>query len=132
HPQKEKTKAFINRIRGFEYTVETETYDFYAMNGAVKTFCEKYLPPKMVRNILLLTEELTMLQTPPYTLAVEYFEKKDGVTITLKSDAALVDPFKEGNETDEISAAIIRNYVEKATSARQNGQYVLVMELRAK
>jgi len=132
HPQKEKTKAFINRIRGFEYTVETETYDFYAMNGAVKTFCEKYLPPKMVRNILLLTEELTMLQTPPYTLAVEYFEKKDGVTITLKSDAALADPFKEGNETDEISAAIIRNYVEKATSARQNGQYVLVMELRAK
>ncbi len=132
YPQKEKTKAFINRIRGFAYAVENKLYDFYAMNGAIKAFCEKYLAPKTVRNVLLLTEELTVLQTPPYTLAIDYYEKKDSVTITLKSPSSLYDPFKEGAQTDEISAAIIRNYVEEASSAYQDGQHTLAMELRTK
>lgn len=132
NPQKEKTKAFINRIRGFSYAVETEDYDFYAMNGAVKTFCEKYLPPKTVRNVLLLTEELTELQTPPYTLALDYYEKKDTLTMTLESEGELADPFKEGAEIDEISATIIRNYIGTVTREQRDNRNVLVMEVRAK
>ncbi|HNW47995.1 MAG TPA: hypothetical protein PKN02_11435, partial [Thermotogota bacterium] len=112
--------------------VETEDYDFYAMNGAVKTFCEKYLSPKTVRNVLLLTEELTELQTPPYTLALDYYEKKDALTMTLESEGELTDPFKEGAEIDEISAAIIRNYIGTVTREKRDNRNVLVMEVRAK
>jgi polar amino acid transport system ATP-binding protein len=131
-PQKEKTRAFINRIRGFQYFVETETYDFYGMIGSLKAFCEKYLSPKTVGNVLLLAEEMSVLQTPSYTLLVDYFEKKDSVTLSFRSKNNLIDPFNEAEPVDEISTAIIRNYVEKTTNTRQGDENILTLELRNK
>ena len=65
NPQKEKTRAFINRIRSFNYRIDSPDYDLYAMNAEIEAFCEKQILPKKTRhNVLLLVEELLQIYTP--------------------------------------------------------------------
>jgi polar amino acid transport system ATP-binding protein len=42
NPQKEKTKAFINRIRSFDFHLTSADYDLYAVQSEIKTFCDKH------------------------------------------------------------------------------------------
>src|SRR5665647_781127 len=65
NPQKEKTKAFINRIRSFNYQISSPDYDLYAMNAEIEAFCEKQILPRKTRNnVLLLVEELLQMYNP--------------------------------------------------------------------
>jgi polar amino acid transport system ATP-binding protein len=59
HPQKEKTRTFIHRIRAFTFEITSKYFDLYQLNAGIESFCEKHLiPPDKVSRILLLTEEL--------------------------------------------------------------------------
>lgn len=59
HPQREKTRAFIHRIRSFVYHIESEFFDLYALKAGMEQFCEKHLIPQaMWSRIHLITEEL--------------------------------------------------------------------------
>jgi polar amino acid transport system ATP-binding protein len=65
NPRKEKTKAFINRIRSFNHHIASANYDLYALNAEMEAFCEKQILPKKIRNnLLLLVEEILCLFNP--------------------------------------------------------------------
>ena len=62
NPQREKTKAFINRIRSFSYHIDSPDFDLYEMNAEVEHFCEKHVfSKKKINSVLLLLEELLEL-----------------------------------------------------------------------
>lgn len=46
HPKREKTWAFINRIKSFTYTIDERQFDFYHLNAEIEQFARK----RMVGN----------------------------------------------------------------------------------
>ncbi len=130
NPCNEKTKAFINRIRGFEYRVENENYDFYRMNGEVQFFCEKYLPPKTVNKMLLLVEETISIQNAPFNILIDYFEKNDEISLTLEKQGKIITPFSDENEIDPFSLSIIKNLVAVVDEKIEGGNHSIKMTLK--
>ena len=113
-PQKEKTKAFINRIRSYTYKIGSSSFDFYGMNGEIKQFADKYFSPKTTNNIMLLTEELILLYEPPYSLSLDYEEKQGLLRLSLiAEEQQLCSPLDKSSGADEISRAIIAGLAEE-------------------
>jgi polar amino acid transport system ATP-binding protein len=135
NPQKEKTKAFINRIRSFNYHINNTDYDFYAMNAEIEVFCEKHVFSKQTtNNVLLIVEELLVIyrsqsKVIDVHLTLSYSEKRDSVEIVFDSYG------KEGNmldktDPDDIGLTIIRNMTENIEYRRENGRNKLSMFLK--
>jgi len=128
NPQKEKTKAFINRVRGFRYHIDSSDYDLYAMNAEIEAFCEKHVLPKKVRlNALLLVEELlTMInainQSPDVEIDISlaYSEKYDYLMITIESSGEACNPLEESALPDDLGNVIIHSMGENIKYERVN------------
>jgi len=122
NPQKEKTRAFINRIRSFSFKIENPDYDLYAMNAEIEAFCEKHvLPRKMRRNAVLLVEELLALydlQICQVELTLAYSEKQDRLELVMESAGAAFNPLEPGNAPDEIGLSIIAGMSENVEYQR--------------
>lgn len=135
NPQKEKTKAFINRIRSFNYHIGSADYDLYAMNAEIEHFCEKHvLTKKMINNVLLIVEEFILLHNSQsdvidIDLTLSYSEKQYTLEITFESSG------EEGNlfdkiDQDEIGLTIIKNLTENIEYERVGGKNRLSMFLK--
>lgn len=87
HPQKERTRVFINRIRDFHYLIQTSHYDLYQLQAGMMQFCQKYFLPQETRfRVQLLTEEV--LQMMPLDqgqtdLCLQYSEKENSISLEL-------------------------------------------------
>ena len=110
HPQKEKTRIFINRIRNFHYRINNANYDLYALNAEVELFCSKhFFGEKTLRNILLLIEE--SLQIIPLAtgadLTLAYSEKTNEISLMIEIPASAGSVLNGDPEPDMISLSII-------------------------
>ena len=85
NPQKERTKAFINRIREFRYTIHSKDFDLYAMQGGMTRFCNKYFLDNSIQfRIQLLAEEmlhLIPLNMGDMEIALNYSEKNSSISM---------------------------------------------------
>ena len=128
-PQRERTRAFIQRIRRYSHHIAHRDFDFYAMNGEIEAFAEKQaLPAKLRHNLLLLVEELVQLElgrltASGATLSVDYSEKTGAVELGFEVPAASGNPLERGDES-EFALPIIRHlatamdYTENGTVGR--------------
>ena len=113
-PQKEKTRAFINKIRNFNYQISSPDYDLYAMNAEIELFCEKQvLPKKTKHNLLLLVEELMNLYSPflsstVLNITIAYSEKKESIEIICESRGAAINPLAIEILPDQLGLTIIK------------------------
>jgi polar amino acid transport system ATP-binding protein len=118
NPQKEKTRAFINRIRSFNYHISSPDYDLYAMNAEIEAFCEKQILPRKTRhNLLLLVEELLQIYNPHLNttqldLTIAYSEKKESLELVCESTGDAVNPLDKSLLPDELGLTIITNLAE--------------------
>jgi len=135
NPLKEKTKAFINRVRSLNYYIDNADFDLYKMNAEIEQFCEKHvLSQRIVNDILLIVEELLVLyksqtENIDVHLRVAYSEKQETIEILFTSACA------EGNlldkaEPDDIGAMIIKNKTEKIDYERVDNKNRLVLLLK--
>ncbi|ATW27841.1 amino acid ABC transporter ATP-binding protein [Candidatus Formimonas warabiya] len=137
-PQKEKTRAFIHRIRNFTYHIGTPNYDLYAMNGEIETFCEKHVIPKETRNkVLLLVEELLAIfstgsgtQAFDIDLTLSYAEKQDSLDLIMESAGAYLNPFEENVLSDQLGTTIIKSLSENMGFQRVNERNRLRLTVR--
>lgn len=117
NPQKEKTKAFIHKIRSFNYHVDSPDYDLYAMQAEIEHFCEKHVLPKnMINNALLIVEELLEMHKAVSAimagdLTLSYSEKHNSLEIVFESSGEQ-NNILEKVEPDNIGLTIIKNFVE--------------------
>lgn len=59
HPQKEKTMAFIHRLKYFNYAINRRDFDLMKMQGGIRLFTERYgINSKLAYRLQLCCEEL--------------------------------------------------------------------------
>jgi len=132
-PQKEKTRAFIHKIRSFTWTINSPVYDLYAMNGKVEAFCEKHLIPKKVtNNLLLLMEEILLLQKDfsDIRLSLSFSEQTSELLFTCEAAGAPHDPLDSGIQTDDLGIKLIRSRCSDIQYQYENGKNRLICTLK--
>lgn len=129
NPQKEKTRAFIQRIRSYTCRISTPDYDLHAMNAEIETFCKKQSLPKKIRdNLLLLVEELLQVYTPylpaiVLDLTITYSEKSERLEVVCESTGEAANPFDSDNLSDyDLGLTIIKTLTENIDYQWFNGK----------
>jgi len=133
NPCKEKTKAFINRIRSFQYHIVSENYDLYAMNAEIEAFCEKHmLTKKVCSNVLLLVEEVLCLQTDftDIRITLSYSEKSGHLECTFEIAGVPADPLEEGIREDDIGIMLIKGTCESIQYSYEKSKNRLVAKVK--
>jgi polar amino acid transport system ATP-binding protein len=114
-PRRERTKAFIHRIRSLSRRVVSTDYDLYALQGEVEAFCEKQdLPARTRERVALLVEELLeihvrQLGRTDVDLTLSHSERSDGVQVLVESGGEDGDPLESALLPDRLGAGIVRS-----------------------
>ena len=135
NPQKERTRAFINRIRSYRYHISSRDYDLYRLHAEIESFCEKHAFTKeMTNKAILMAEELLVIllsqaEEVDVNLTLSYSEKRDDLEVVFDSAG------KEGNmlervDPDDIGLTIIRNMTDKIEYQRAEGRNILRLILK--
>jgi polar amino acid transport system ATP-binding protein len=134
-PQREKTRAFINRVRSFNYQITGPDYDLYAMNAEIETFCERQILPKKTRhNLLLLVEELVQLHHPllgsaPVELRIAHSEKHDTLEIVIENSGEPFNLLEDRARDDDLGIRIINGLAENVSYQRLDDTNRIIVTL---
>ncbi|MFH2046826.1 MAG: amino acid ABC transporter ATP-binding protein [Pseudomonadota bacterium] len=132
NPRKEKTGAFINRVRSFNYCIDSPQFDLYKMNAEIERFCEKHVfSRKLMNDILLIVEELLILHKAQSTLfdvdlKIAYSEKFNNIEIIFEYTGEHGNMLEKA-EPDDFGVNIIKNKVEKIVFQHANQRNKLRM-----
>jgi polar amino acid transport system ATP-binding protein len=135
NPLREKTRAFIHRIRSFHYHIGSPDFDLYAMNGEIQSFCEKHVFAKsLTNNVILVIEELlglnraaTLLMDVDLTLS--YSEKHDTVVVVFDAVGPAANLLERPAE-DELGATIVRGLCDSTEYSRETERNVHTLSIR--
>ncbi len=139
HPQKPKTIAFINKLKTFNYNVNSLNFDLIAMCAQLELFCGKYnIEREKVNNVNLALEELITYilrncydrtQTPNIDIMVEYSDSDKKIRIELSHNGRPVNPFENisftaessGGDTDDLGIFMVKQLAEDISFASEGG-----------
>lgn len=115
NPRKEKTRAFIHRLRIFKEEIASEDFDLYKLNADIEAFCNKHTIDKgTVRNILLVIEETIVQLLLPIkdensklSMTIEYAEKSGSFQIIFEYSGIQKDPLID-DSGENLSLKIIK------------------------
>ena len=112
NPQKEKTKAFVKRLRTMEYKINSVDFDLYQLNARIEEFCRKhYFTEKKIKNIELVVEELVVnhiiRHSTDILVQVGYFEVDNVVEVSLVYGGDAFNPLDVAPE-DDLSMLLVR------------------------
>ena len=133
NPQREKTKAFINRIRSLNFHILSSGYDLYAIQGEMETFGEKHgLSRKVTGYVLHITEEVLGLQTDysDINLSLSFSEKDGSLQLVCESAGAPQNPLEEGALDDDLGLKLIKGRCKSVDYCFENGKNVLTMVVK--
>ncbi|MBM4226923.1 MAG: ATP-binding cassette domain-containing protein [Gammaproteobacteria bacterium] len=135
-PQREKTRAFINRVRSYVCSLDSPDFDLYALNADLEAFCEKQILPRKTRhNLLLLVEELLQLHRPrlgsaPLNIQVSYSEKTEVLELQFEQRGPRFDPLEASDQEDDLGLILIRSFAEDISFAHEQGVNRLTLIVR--
>ena len=125
HPQKEETRAFINRVRSFHYPIADRHYDFYEMTSAVERFCTRHFLGDARKDAIVHVIEETLglyFATPEaglpqnagqsapsgLDLSIDYSEKTGTVLVQFTADGHVRSVLHAQDSPDELGIMIIK------------------------
>jgi polar amino acid transport system ATP-binding protein len=135
HPQKEKTKAFINRIRSACWHIASPDFDRYAMTSEIEAFCEKQIIPAKTRhNLQQVIEEVLricwpLLDQSPITLSLAYSEKKERLEVVFDLPVSASNPFDGSLPSDRQVSAAVRSSLQEVDFGTEGGKARLTLTL---
>ncbi len=135
NPQKEKTRAFINRIRSLERRITSPDYDIYALQAEMETFCNKHMLPEEVTNAVIhILDEALLIQRyfTDIRLTLSYSEKDGSLEFGCKSAGPPFNPLDEGREEDELAIRIIKAFSSATEYRYEEGMNVLTFRIKGK
>ena len=122
HPQKERTRNFIFRIRSWEYSVSAWA-DIYEMMASLEEFCRRqFMGSKSAAKCQLAVEELVTSALLPIlqnhqaaTIELRLDAGEEGKEMTLEVDSRLVSAGDDlfSKLDDDISLAILKNILDR-------------------
>ena len=132
-PLKEKTRAFIHRIRSLEMAVNSPNYDLYGMQGEIQTFCEKhFLSPRMADFAQLMAEEVLLLQNDftDILISLFYSEKSGKLSLRCESAGPANNPLKEDLTIDDIGLKLIWGRCDKIEYSYEDNKNKLLLQIK--
>jgi polar amino acid transport system ATP-binding protein len=136
NPQKEKTRAFINRIRSIHYHITSPKYDLYTMTAEIEVFCEKQiLPLKTRQNLLMIIEELLRMYTPlllttALDMTLAYSEKQESVELVLETAGEAANPLNNSRLPDDSGLKVINSLTQGIDYQRVDNRNRLTLILK--
>ena len=125
-PKREKTAAFIRRLKYFSYAVQRRDFDLMELQGGVRLFAEKYgIASKLAYRLQLCCEELIyeMLagcygDTGPVDILIEvsYAESAGTTLISLVSGGRKFNPFESTDRDGDnahLGVTVLRKIAQK-------------------
>jgi arginine/lysine/histidine transport system ATP-binding protein len=137
-PKREKTRAFVNRIRSYAYRIGSPDFDRYAMNAEIEAFSEKHILPRETRyNLVLAIEEILgfyklELRTCPLDLSVTYSEKTDVLEVAFERSGEWANPLESNLQPDDLGLRIMKHVVEAIDYRVADGRSRLVVRISKK
>jgi len=132
HPRKEKTRAFINRIRSLRLQITSRDYDLYALQGEMENFCEKhFIGRKMTGYLIHLTEELLLLQRDFSDILLElaWSEKEGDLILTIRTEG---EPFNFLEDSgDDIGLKLILARCRQTAYRFEEGKNIVVLDIKS-
>lgn len=136
NPQREKTRAFINRIRSASFHVDGPDYDLYALHAEFELFCEKQILSRKTRhNVRLLLEELMIIHAPllkktSMDITLAYSERKDLLELILESSGEAPNPLDKSRLPDDLGLKIINSLAEEIEYRTGESRNRLTMKIK--
>lgn len=126
HPLREKTKAFIHRIKNFNYTIEDKYFDSYKMNNEISQFCRKHLiKPDSIQSIILLIEETLQLYfaqgARDINLSIDYSEQSKTTEVIFEASDSYPSIITNPGSADNLGTMIIEGLTQSRTEELSNG-----------
>lgn len=146
NPKRDKTKAFIHRIRSLVYHIDNSNYDFYDLKSKIDQFCSRHLfPAQKINNIQLIVEEIMQLclkegdveeriqvfnHSGGMELTLEYSENSSEITISFIADKTLTTILNQTENSDGLSLAIITAMTEEMKETVEGYEVKLKMVVK--
>jgi len=112
HPQRERTRQFIQQIHQTTFLIEGEHFDWYAMMAQMEQFCQHFNLSRQQTDGMfhVIDESLAILGTVPGTrLTLSYAEQDDVLQLKVGYPQPVRAELFDA-ESDDIAVAILRNY----------------------
>ena len=117
HPQRERTRQFIQQIHDTVFNIESEHFDWFAMMSQMEQFCQQYnLSHQQITSVLhVVDESLTILNSngrsikPGTSLTLSYTEKDDTLQLIINSPEAINKDVFDA-DSDDLAITILRNF----------------------
>ena len=123
NPQKPKTRAFINKIRAFNYVADGRNFDLFEFNAKLEEFLKKQLfTERKIRTMQLILEELmcNILPNTPVDYSIEYSEATGKTKIYASFGGEPANPLAEN--TDDMPVMIVKKMSEAVEYRFENGK----------
>lgn len=126
HSKREKTRAFIQRLKVLEINIDSPDFDFYDGHAKIESFCQKNdIPRSMMYSLMLLFEEictqilLPRLGEPKIKWVAEYAGASGQTAVRIDYNGATFDIRKSDNE---LSLRLIRGIADIAAYETRAGE----------
>jgi len=133
NPLREKTRAFIHRIRSMNYHITSADYDLYGLQGEMEVFCEKHMLSKKITGYAsMIAEEVLCLQKDfsDLTLSLSFFEKDGNLELSCENPGPPFNPLAEGALEDEIGLKLIQARCKSVDYQYENGKNILQLKIK--
>lgn len=143
NPQREKTRAFIHRIRNFHYQIVDTKFDYFDLFSSIENFCNKhFLDHKMIQSLNLIIEETIQLclqegdsesrrkifdATGGLDLTIEFSEQTKELSVLFSADESLKTIINNVEDSDGISFIILSGITQSIHEEIKNGRVILTM-----
>jgi polar amino acid transport system ATP-binding protein len=124
NPQREKTRAFVKRLRTLEYSIKSVDFDIYELNSKINEFGRSnFLTAKQINNLQLIIEEVVinniLKKTPNIQIQISYFEVDDKLIIGFEYDGEKFNPY-ESDDEDILSMLLVRQLTDSVQYSFDN------------
>ena len=135
HPEKERTRQFINRLKVFDIDVASRDFDFVGVMSRLEEFGRRHMmPQKTIFYLQSVFEELCVQTVLPKLgedlhmgITVEYGEQTGTTDFRLKYNGAAFDPIEDGNP---LAMTVVMGMTENARySAIDDGVFTNLVTL---
>jgi len=131
NPQKDKTRAFIQRVRSMCYNITSKDYDLYKLQGEIGTFCEKHVIAQRISGYAqMLAEEVIVMQKDysNINIMLSYSEKDGSLVLVCESAGEQYNPLED--EFHEIACMILKGRCSNIYYNFANNKNTITLEIK--
>lgn len=136
-PQKEKTIAFIRKLKHFYYHIRDKEFDFIEMRGGIQSFADRYgLDNKIAYRLQLCTEEIVNDLLAVKTggvieldITVEYSEADKSTMLLCVDKGPFYNPFDKSAMEDDLGVTIIKHTACRFRHDYADGRNMVTIEI---